>query len=124
MRVIVCGGRDYQDRQAVFDALAAILKKHGRITVIQGGCKTGADLHARAFAASTKGIVHLINEDAGWKTHGNAAGPLRNAVMIEKHQPEGVVAFPTGGPGTADMIRQAEKAGLKIWSPAGEPSHK
>ena len=55
MRVIVCGGRDYQDRALVFEALGGILKKHGRITIIQGGCKTGADLHARAFAASTKG---------------------------------------------------------------------
>lgn len=117
MRVIVCGGRDYQDRVKVFEALHAILKKHGRITVIQGGCPTGADLHARAFAASTKGIVHLINEEADWTAHGKAAGPMRNQAMIDRHKPDGVVAFPTGGPGTTDMIERAEAAGLKVWCP-------
>ena len=117
MRILVCGGRDYQNRAKVFEALHAILAKHGRITIIQGGCPTGADLHARAFASCTKGIVHLINEEADWKTHGKAAGPLRNQAMIDRHKPDGMVAFPTGGPGTADMIARAEKAGLKIWFP-------
>ena len=123
MRVIVCGGRDYQDRARVFAALSGILKKHGQITIIQGGCKTGADLHARAFASCTKGIVHLINEEADWKTHGKAAGPIRNQAMLDQHSPEAVVAFP-GGAGTTDMVHRAEEAGLKVWFPCGSPDAK
>jgi len=36
--------------------------------------------------------------------------------MIDDGKPDGVVAFP-GGTGTADMIRRAKKAGLKVWEP-------
>lgn len=120
MRVIVCGGRDYDNRAAIYAALDKLLLKAtaepgGVLVIIQGGCPTGADLWARAFAATH---CHLINEEADWKKHGDAAGPIRNAAMIEKHAPDGGVAFP-GGRGTADCVRQMEKAGIKVWFPEG-----
>jgi predicted Rossmann-fold nucleotide-binding protein len=31
-------------------------------------------------------------------------------------KPDGVVAFP-GGDGTADMVRRARAAGVKVWEP-------
>lgn len=126
MRVIVCGGRDYDDRAAVYAALDKLLLKataepDGVLVIIQGGCKTGADKWARAFAA-THHRCHLINEEADWKQHGNAAGPIRNSAMLAKHAPDGVVAMP-GGSGTADCVRQAEAAGIKVWFPEGCPEH-
>lgn len=66
---------------------------------------------------------YLINEEADWQTHGKAAGPIRNGAMLAKHAPDGVVAFP-GHNGTADCVRQAEAAGIKVWFPAGRSEHK
>jgi len=50
--------------------------------------------------------------DADWKL-GKKAGPLRNQRMIDEGRPDLVVAFP-GGKGTADMVRRAEAAGVKV----------
>lgn len=46
MRVIVCGGRDYDDRAAIYAALDQLLVKataepEGVLVIIQGGCKPG-----------------------------------------------------------------------------------
>lgn len=111
MRVLVCGGRDYSDRAAVFGALDALHQKYGRLTVIQGGAP-GADALARAWCGKAPS-VYMINEPADWKSHGKAAGPLRNQRMLDEHRPDLVLAFP-GGRGTADMVRRAKAAGVKI----------
>lgn len=111
MRVLVTGGRDYADRDAVFAALEDLRERYGTLTVIQGGA-SGADLHARSWCYAQRS-VRMINEPADWKQHGRAAGPLRNAVMIAEHRPDIVLAF-RGGRGTADMIRKAEAAGIPV----------
>lgn len=111
MRVLVCGGRDYADRAAVFTELDALRERYGRLTVIQGGAP-GADMLARMWCRD-QNSVHMINEPADWKAHGKAAGPIRNGVMLAEHKPNLVLAFP-GGHGTADMIRQAEAAGVPV----------
>ncbi len=49
---------------------------------------------------------------AKWETYGKAAGPIRNREML-LNLPALVVAFP-GGKGTADMVRQAERAGIPV----------
>ena len=110
-RILVCGGRDYADRARVWQELDAWRAKHGRLVVIQGGAR-GADEHARTWAY-LQSSVYLINEPADWKKDGRRAGPIRNQRMIDDHRPDWVLAFP-GGSGTADMVRRAEKAGLKV----------
>lgn len=72
-RVIVCGGRDYKNKQCVFHYLDYLLLKYP-----QGGAR-GADAIAAEWAISRK----QINEEhpADWKTHGRAAGPIRNEKM-------------------------------------------
>jgi predicted Rossmann-fold nucleotide-binding protein len=116
MRVLVCGGRDYDDMLAVFNELQRLREKHGPLTIIQGGA-TGADRLARQWCMFQKGKAHMINEPANWQQHGRAAGPIRNQLMIDEHKPDLVVAFP-GGRGTADMIRRAKAAGIEVREPA------
>ena len=111
---LVTGGRDYADRDAVFRALDTLLAKHPGLTVLQGGA-TGADALAHEWALRRE--RPSITVPAEWDKYGPAAGPRRNAIMLG-YLPHGCVAFP-GGIGTADMVRQAERAGLKAWWPAG-----
>jgi hypothetical protein len=114
VRILVCGGRDFSDRKAVFDALDNISarQRHGdRLTIIQGGA-SGADHLARQWTMEQPSFL-LINEPADWRTHGKAAGPIRNQKMIDEHKPDIVLAF-AGGRGTADMVRRAKAANLHV----------
>jgi hypothetical protein len=111
MRVLVCGGRDFLNRTAVWKELNGLHAKHGRLTVIQGGAR-GVDQMAREWCYDVRS-VHMINEPADWLKHGPAAGPIRNQLMLDEHKPDMVLAFP-GGRGTADMVRRAEKAGVPV----------
>lgn len=109
MRVLVCGGRDYKDRAAV-DLVLTLAKPS---VVIHGGAP-GADCLAGAWALKNGVAVEAFPAD--WKKHGRAAGPLRNQRMLDESKPDYVIAFP-GGLGTADMVRRAKAAGLKVVTP-------
>jgi hypothetical protein len=113
LRLLVCGGRDYTDEVAVFGVLDAVHAKRG-IACIIAGAATGADRVAYTWAKSRSIEIHEFPAD--WKTHGKAAGPIRNRQMLSEGRPTGVVAFP-GGRGTADMIRAAKESGLQVWEP-------
>ena len=110
---LVCGGRDYQDRDAVLKALDTLHRKHDNLTILTGACPTGADAYAQEWAVLNE--RPYIGVPAQWGTHGASAGPRRNALMLH-YLPHGVVAF-AGGTGTADMVRQAEAAGVRVWRP-------
>jgi hypothetical protein len=110
---LVTGGRDYHDRDAVFRALDSLHRKHANITVLTGACPTGADALAQEWAVLNE--RPYIGVPAQWRTHGTAAGPIRNTRLL-CYLPNGCVAFP-GGAGTADCVRQAEAAGVLVWRP-------
>lgn len=110
MRVLVCGGRNFTDPEAVFHELHQLAEKHGWLTVIEGGAQ-GADALARHWAQLCyHGVVTVHAE---WRRLGRAAGPARNARMLVSGKPDLVLAFP-GGKGTADMVRQAREVGVPV----------
>jgi predicted Rossmann-fold nucleotide-binding protein len=113
-RVLVCGGRDYADRGAVYASLDSLHAEHGFTMLIAGGAR-GADTLAVEWARD-RGIRTEVYM-ADWKRLGRAAGPVRNKRMLTEGKPNLVVAFP-GGSGTANMVAQARAAGLRvfIWS--------
>lgn len=111
MKVLVCGGRNYSDRTAVEAMLYGILYKYGSLTVIHGDAP-GADTLAKETAIAM-GVTQKPYP-ARWAEHGRRAGPIRNALMLRDNPDIGmVVAFP-GGVGTADMVRKAKKAGIRV----------
>lgn len=115
MRLLVCGGRSYDDRERLFAALDLAAAKCGMSTLIHGGAR-GADRLAGEWAAARR--IQETVYPAGWTEFGRRAGPIRNQRMLDDGRPDGVVAFP-GGAGTADMIRRANAAGLPVWRPYG-----
>lgn len=114
MRVLVCGGRDFDDwmglRVFMSNLASQRLGQGERMTVIHGGAR-GADRFAGEWAKDNGISVEAYHAD--WKKHGKSAGPIRNRKMLEQGRPDVVVAF-RGGRGTADMIRRAEAAGVKV----------
>lgn len=110
-RVIVCGGRDYSDAERVATVLQRYRSRFGIAAIIQGGAD-GADRLAAEWGWNNQ--IPVATYNAQWKEHGKAAGPIRNATMLEQSAPDSVIAFP-GGDGTADMVAKAEAAGVKVW---------
>jgi predicted Rossmann-fold nucleotide-binding protein len=110
MKVLVCGGRNFRSPAQVWRALDDLHARHGFTALMQGGA-SGADAMARDWATTKPAIQRFVCR-ADWDKHGRAAGPIRNARMLE-WQPDMVVAFP-GGRGTENMVAQAERAGVTV----------
>lgn len=113
MRVLVCGGRDFNDPSFVFRHLWGIHSRNPITTIIEGGA-TGADRFASAWAEGQS--IPSVRFAADWQTHGKAAGPIRNRQMLTEGRPDLVVAFP-GGKGTADMVRAARASSIRVLEP-------
>lgn len=113
MRVIVCGGRKFRSPAQVFSELENMHRNYKFTALMQGGAK-GVDTMARDWAATHPEIERYVCK-ADWDTHGRAAGPIRNAKMLE-WKPDMVIAF-AGGPGTANMVAQAKAAGITVAYP-------
>lgn len=109
-RVLVCGGRDYADAEKVRWALERLARKHGALSIAQGGA-LGADAGALWYAYARGWPVQTFAAD--WKRLGKSAGPIRNATMLREFSPDYVLAFP-GGVGTADMVSKARSAGVPV----------
>lgn len=115
MKILVCGGRDYLDYITMVKTLDDIIQDldPDKVVIIQGGAK-GADFLAKVYAYNW-GWGGLVCKEfpADWGKFGKGAGHIRNQQMLDEGEPDLVVAFP-GGAGTADMIKRAEKAGVKV----------
>ena len=109
MKVLVCGGRNYQDRGRVFDVLDFLFEYELPEFVIHGAA-AGADSLAGEWAREV-GAQEVICP-ANWKLWGPRAGYMRNAAMLAL-LPELVVAFP-GGKGTANMVKLARQNDIEV----------
>lgn len=107
--IIVCGGRDYSDFDYISVVLDKVLQRQGPFTMFQGGAN-GADHLAKRWA-ELRGVP-MVEFPADWKTHGRAAGPIRNKAMLDAGADQ-VIAF-EGGRGTQNMIRQARLRGIQV----------
>ena len=101
-RVLVCGGRDWAERELTERVLRDHL--HDGDTVVHGGA-SGADALAGDIAGRVMGMDVEVHP-ADWKRYGKAAGPIRNKEMLESGIDYAIV-FP-GGRGTADMLARVQ----------------
>lgn len=119
IRLLVCGGRDYADQNAVFRILDRVHAEIGIAVLIHGAAR-GADTLAGEWAVA-RGVTPLPFP-AVWRLPSGvriySAGPARNARMLAEGKPDACVAFP-GGTGTADMVRKCRAVGVKVWQPLG-----
>lgn len=106
MKIIVTGGRNYQNSTKLKEVLDSLNPS----LIIQGGA-TGADSLAVTYALENNLPIKTYNAD--WEKHGRAAGPIRNNIMILENQDATVVAFP-GGSGTLSCTNLAKRFNLNI----------
>lgn len=103
MIVLVTGGRDFVDKQLLWDKLDAL---HADIPIhllVHGGAE-GADTLAGEWAVARGVHCEAYPKD---NRHGKTAGRIRNAEMFAAAKPDIVVACP-GGDGTAHMVQIAK----------------
>lgn len=114
MKVLVCGGRDFNNYFLLHTYLLGVHTKTPITEIIEGGAK-GADALAARFADQLNIPLHTFKAD--WDKFGKSAGPIRNAQMLAEGKPDLVVAFPTlRSVGTHDMIAKAKAKKVRVVS--------
>lgn len=111
IRLLVCGGRSFNDIDFVTKILFIIHNKYKIDTIVQGGAR-GTDRIAKFWSEEVIGPSEEYPAD--WTQHGKRAGPIRNKKMLDIGKPDAVLAFP-GGTGTDNMITQTRKNDLPDW---------
>jgi YspA, cpYpsA-related SLOG family len=107
---LVCGGREFADRNMFDSVMSELLNARGCPSKIVHGAARGADTMGAEFGVRM--AVETLAFPADW-SQGRKAGPIRNQQMLDQGKPDLVVAFP-GGRGTADMVRRARDAGVDV----------
>lgn len=111
MKVLVCGGRDFNDAAHVFVMMTELHQSLGPFTCVVHGAARGADTLAGIWAKQND--IEVREYPADWRTHGRAAGVLRNRQMLDAEHPDLVIAFP-GGRGTDNMVKTARELGFSV----------
>lgn len=143
-RILVTGSRSGPAREFVWQALDELAAEIGyaELTVVDGECPTGTDLHTKAWCQAHRhlGVVHEphpANWDScawdcpsgphrRWKRPGDrhhpgilpdycpAAGPRRNALLVRLGA-DRCLAFPVGPSyGTRNCMRLARQTGIPV----------
>jgi hypothetical protein len=122
MIVLVCGGRDFFGDIIIRKTLMDLIDRRDLFAdvtetvmeIVHGG-QRGADQTAGDVARKLglKVSEYPVTKDE-WKKYGLGAGPMRNGRMLREKKPQLVIAFP-GGKGTANMVKQADEAGIKVY---------
>ena len=110
MKVIIAGGRDFNDYELLKKETDMFLKDElWTAEIVSGGAK-GADKLGEQYARY-RGLA-LTQFHADW-SNGKQAGPIRNAEMAD--YADALIAFWDGkSRGTANMIQNAKNKGLII----------
>lgn len=103
--ILITGSRDWDNfesiKRRILESIAEWLKDnpenrskplHSWLTIVHGGCPTGADKLADIFARQTLNCKVIIYH-ADWKKYGKRAGPLRNLFMVERSEADACLAF-------------------------------
>jgi SLOG family YspA-like protein len=126
LRILVTGSRDWSNDITVVFALkdAVSGRESESITIVHGGCPSGADHAAEVIASCWRYVVEV--HEANWRANGKAAGPIRNQEMVNAGA-DLCLAFimpckksgcrvpqPHDSHGTADCVKRARAAGIHV----------
>ena len=109
-KVIIAGGREFKDRERLYEYMDRMLEHYGEIVIVCGMAK-GADHLGYDWAEERD--VKVDKHPANWNKFGRGAGMRRNLEMAKCS--DVLVAFWDGeSKGTRGMILDAIKEGLEV----------
>lgn len=110
MKVIIAGGRDFNDYERLRTLCDSILSNQEEVEIVSGTAN-GADALGEKYG-DEKGYI-VTGFPADWDTHGKSAGYIRNSEMAD--YADALIAFWDGrSRGTKHMIDLARKKKLEI----------
>jgi len=110
VKVIIAGGRDFNDYDLLCRKTDKILSRQSEIEIVSGTAK-GADKLGERYAEERGYPVKRFIPD--WNYFGKRAGYIRNTDMAE--YADALIAFWNGkSRGTEDMIKTANEKNLLI----------
>lgn len=110
MKVIIAGGRDFNNYKYLCQKVDKILSKQINVEIVSG-VANGADKLGEMYAKDRD--FSIIKFPADWDTFGKSAGYRRNAEMAE--YADALIAFWDGkSRGTKHMIDLAKSKNLKV----------
>lgn len=112
-RVIIAGGREFQDYNLVKERVGYYLQNRLKsdTVIIVSGHASGADALGERYAQE-HGLKYELYP-ADWNTYGKAAGFRRNTQMAKVA--DALIAFWNGeSRGTKNMIETAKAKGLRV----------
>jgi len=136
--VVITGGRDRTPTLAELEQLEQQLVDFGAERIRHGACPARKNKRGELVGSTDTLVAGYLRArgwavepwPADWRTHGRAAGPLRNRAMISGRRPGEFVAIPAstvvafeGGVGTLDCRVAGYEAGIAVhhvW-PVAEP---
>jgi hypothetical protein len=117
MKILVCGDRNYNNRNKVNEILThyKTFSYPSHLIIVEGGAQ-GADTLAKEIGIQLG--AQIKEYKAQWGTYGKGAGPIRNKLMLDDNLDiEIVIAFHNDiehSRGTKNMIKLAEKYHKKV----------
>lgn len=117
MRVLVTGSRDWADPAIIKADLAEIAEQARAagdtdLVLVHGACPSGADSMAEAQGPALG--YTLEPHPAKWGKYGSAAGPIRNAEMVEAGADLVLAYWRYASDGTGGTVRLAQEHGLPL----------
>lgn len=109
MRVLICGGRHFEDAAVVEIELSSIHAKTPISVMIHGGLP-GIGFPAEAWARRNN--VHVIRYPANFSL-GKSGDSTRDLFMLEDSRPQTLLVFP-GGRRTSELLRGVGWRGLRV----------
>lgn len=117
LRILVCGGRHFDDYDLLENTINDVITESGceDIEIVSGHC-VGADRLGELYAEKHNAQVKIF--PAEWEKYGKRAGPMRNKPMVDYisgFENKIVVAFVSvNTKGTRNTITLAQKANICV----------
>ena len=114
MKVIVAGGRDFNDYKLLKETLDNFQQEYGNITEVVSGTAKGVDKLGEQYANEDNIPIKQFVPD--WEGLGKKAGHVRNRQMgdyAKEHNGMLVAFWDKQSKGAKGMIEYAKKIGLK-----------
>ncbi|MFU0504862.1 DUF2493 domain-containing protein [Pseudaminobacter sp. NGMCC 1.201702] len=115
-KIAFSGGIDYNDHEAVWDALDRARTKFPDLVLLHGGSPKGAERIAACWAQARE--VTQIAFRPNWTKHAKAAPFQRNDDLLSV-MPSGVIIFPGSGI-TGNLADKARRLGIPVWRFGGD----